>query len=89
MPSETPNTIIPLLGEPLMAKMLRVKVMDLEGAVVYVGFGSCAQENGMMVDEVCASINVCKHCDNFVLSVVSIDVKKVGWDNVEVPGIPV
>lgn len=40
MPPNTPDEIIALVTQPLMAQRLDVKVMDLEARVMYVELGS-------------------------------------------------
>ena len=86
--SDPPDRLIALLGEPLMAHMLGVKVMHLERAMMNVTGFVGAHEESMMIDMVRATVDVSE--DGNILLVTPIRlfyVEKVGRDKVECSGV--
>ena len=49
MPPHAPHIRIPLANQPLMAQILRIEVVDFEGAVVHVRFFGGRHEEGVVV----------------------------------------
>lgn len=87
MSAHAPGQLIPLLHQPLMAQLLGVEVVHLEGAVVYMGaLGTGAEEDAVVVYEGVAEVKVREHCDEDSVAFV-LDVEKVGGDDVEGGGV--
>lgn len=87
MPTNTPGQLIPFLRQPLMAQLLGVKVVHLEGAVVDMRFGGIgAEEDAVVVYEGIPEVEVGEHGYEDLLAFV-FDVEEVGWHNVEVCGV--
>ena len=60
MSSNSPDWLVPLALQPLMAQSLRIKVMDLKGAVVHVRGWVRAHEKRVVVDELGTAVDVCE-----------------------------
>jgi hypothetical protein len=97
MPTDAPNALVSLSNEPLMAKMLGVKVMDFETSMMNVPRLVLRQEQRVMIYRLAAAIHV--HKDTNVLPtkptgsstcVVAFVryVKEVCWCKIEVRGVP-
>lgn len=83
MPSHTPDALIILVGQPLMAQLLGVEVVDLERTVVHVCGGVAAHKEAVVVDKVGSAVDVREHRHVDGLSVL-IDVQEIGGNDVEV-----
>ena len=86
--SDAPDRLIALLGEPLVADMLGVKVMHLERAMMNMTGLVGAHEESMMIDMVRATVNVSE--DGNILLVTPIrllQIEEVGRNKVEGPGV--
>ena len=95
MPPNPPNALVLLPSQPLMAKVLRVVVVDLETAMMHVRRGIRAHEEGVMVHGRLPAINVRENRHVFrlrpsvlILSFASRDVQEVRGSKVEVPDVP-
>lgn len=60
MPSHSPHRAITLVREPLMAQLLRVKIMHLKGAMMHMTGAIGAHKERVMIHIVSSSINVRK-----------------------------
>ena len=65
VPPDAPNRLVPLGGQPLVAQVLRVKVVHLERAVVHVRGGAGGHEEGVVVHGVRAAVDVREDGDDF------------------------
>ena len=94
MPSKTPDILVPLLHQPLMAQVLRVEVMHLKRTVVYMWLRDRAvgrqtrDEKRMMINQILSTINVSEHRNFLSLTVRQINIKHVRRHDVEVLRIP-
>lgn len=87
MSAHTPSQLIPFLHQPLMAQLLGVEVVHLEGAVMYMGaLGTGAEEDAVVVYEGVAEVEVREHCHEVFVAFV-LDVEKVGGYDVEGGGV--
>ena len=87
MPTDTPNRLVALCCKPLVAQVLGIEIVYLEGAVVHVASLVGAHEECMMVDGFFTAVYVSKDCHVFLLVFRSIDVEEVCGDEVEVAGV--
>lgn len=88
MSPHTPDTLVSLIRKPLVAQLLRVKIVDFERAMMYMRLCCCAQEYCVMIYEVFASVDMRKDSHDFFGAIVARNIQKVGWDNVEVLSVP-
>ena len=58
MSPDAPAILVALLDQPVVADDLGVEIEDLEGRVVDVVFGAGEEEDGMVVDEFVAAVQV-------------------------------
>lgn len=86
---DAPNRRVPLTLQPLMAKALRVKVMDLETAVVNMGRGVRRQENSMVISIRLAEVNVREDGDMLPRALgPMVDIQDIRRHNVEGARVP-
>lgn len=87
MSAHAPGQLVPLLHQPLMAQLLGVEVVHLEGAVVYMGaLGTGAEEDAVVVHEGVAEVEVDERRHEDLVAFV-LDVEEVGGDEVEGGGV--
>ena len=92
MPTYTPNTLIPFTDQPFMSQVLRIEVMNFEGAVVYMRSRVSIHEESMVIRVCGSNIEMKKSGDIFanrgVLG-VRVDVEEVCRYEVEGSCVPV
>lgn len=69
MPANTPHALVPLLREPLVAHVLGVVVVHLEGTVVDVRGIAGRHEEGVVVDVCLAAVDVREDANQFLLAI--------------------
>lgn len=84
-----PDILVTLLGQPLVTKLLRVKIMDLKRTVVNVRRIAAREEYGVMIDRLLTSINVRKHCHIPIDAFIRGYEEKIARHEVEVSCVPV
>ena len=88
MSPNAPNSLIPLFRKPLVTKLLGVYIVDLEGAVVDMRGGIRTHEEGMVVHQILATVDMREDGYCF-FGFASFHVEEVCWDDVEVLGVEV
>ena len=63
--ADAPDGLVPFAREPLVAEVLRVEVVDLEGAVVHVCGRVCVQEEAVVVHVLGPAVDVGEEGDVF------------------------
>ena len=88
MPPHAPDGLVPFLRQPLVAQVLRIKVVDLERGVVDVRCVVLVQEEAVVVHVLFAAVDVRKQSNVLPLGIlVRLHPEEVGRDDVEVARI--
>ena len=88
MTADTPNTLISLLGKPLVSQMLSIEVVNFKRAMMDMRTRAFAEEYGVVVSILLPSVDMGEHGYNEFVSVIFCDVKKVCRNNVEINRVP-
>jgi hypothetical protein len=86
VPAHTPDRLILLVGKPLVSKLLSVKVMNLERAMMDMRSRIGADEEAVVVYIIAATINMSEKRDVLLLAIL-IDIEEVTRNYVKVCGV--
>ena len=88
--SHAPDALVTLVCQPLVSKLLRIEIMDLKRAVMDVRGIVGAEEDGVVIDQLLAAVDVGEYSDvGPGAAVVRGDVEDIGGREVEVARVPV
>ena len=88
MSPHAPNRFVSFPIQVLMTKVLRINVVDLKGAMMNMGGWVRAQEEAVMINVVCSTVDMCEESDILFLTVL-LHVQEITRHDIEVRSVEV